>query len=610
MKGSSLKKILLLLLFSLFLFAKDVSYGPFIDKQIELTFELNKEDIKEERVEQIIEQKEQLFNDRIEEILADKGRYLKLDPPFTNEIYRLQKIIAINKSRGNTYAVIRDEVLIKSYKILQSQHEMSKEILYALDLKSFDEFSKALNDIFIQNQKEINEINSQDYHPLLATQGDSRVISAMKDRIKEYYAILDINAELLRDIINHQRKMYRLNKYYKYGLIRVALFINNTAFAQSLEPFLKEFNLSTVKVLLIIVIMIFSYLLRKFFNRFMRLMFLRFHLRSTTIKKIFQALNPLLNILAFVIMINLIVYIYNDFARTYFLSTIFDIFYIVIIMWSIYKTLNIIASAKINTIAKRSTNLKSELINITIKIINFLLFLITVLIILHLLGVNLTAILSGLGIGGFAIALAAKDSLANFFGTLSILMSNTFSQGDWIVIDEIEGVVVEIGLRVTTIRTFDNALISIPNLKLANEAIKNWNRRKVGRRIKFSIKVRFSNDIQKLQNAIEEIKEYLKENENIAKESNALKYKDSYSTAKIVSKNDALGIKNTQIAMIDAIEDNGYRLMVYCFSVTTSWEEWAKVQDEVIFETIKILQRNGIEIALPSLIIDHQDRSF
>jgi MscS family membrane protein len=224
-------------------------------------------------------------------------------------------------------------------------------------------------------------------------------------------------------------------------------------------------------------------------------------------------------------------------------------------MYSLYKALNIIATEKIDALVKRASGVKHELINISIKIINFTIGLITVLIILHFAGVNLTAILSGLGIGGFAIALAAKDSLANFFGTLSILMSDTYSQGDWIVIDDVEGIVVEIGLRVTTIRTFDNALISIPNSKLSNEAIKNWSRRKVGRRIKFTVGVRYDSSVEKLEKTIQDIKEFLANHPDLAKEDITRTYIQGFSAAKIVSKNDALGIKNLQLVMLDQLAD-------------------------------------------------------
>jgi len=600
-------KFFVVLLLCLPIFAKSISYGEFMDKQIELTFKLDNEKIIDEEVEQIIEEKEKLFNKKLEEILANKDAYINLQNPYPSKIYRLKKIISINKRRGNEYAVIRDEVLVKSYKILQSQNNMVVKILQALDMEEFDEFSNYINNIFVKNQEEILKINNVDYKPYLQVTKDSSIVRNMKKRIKEYYAILEINAELLKMIVDAQRKMYRLNKYYKYGLIKPVLYINHTSLSHSLEPLLARFNLSTVKIILILLILFFLIILRKIIIKIFTKVFENLKFKHYTTKKILKGLTKPITIITILMGMNLIVYVYNDFSRMHFVSSFFDMAYVIITMWSIYKVINIIATVKINRLAEKSTNLKSELVNISIKIVNFTILLVTVLLLLHLAGVNLTAILSGLGIGGFAIALAAKDSLANFFGTLSILISDTFSQGDWIVIDDIEGVVVEIGLRVTTIRTFDNALISVPNSKLANEAIKNWSKRKVGRRIKFKVSLKYNSPREKIIKAVEDIREYLAKNEKIAKESSSKVLKNNFDTAKIVEKNDALGIKNMQLVVVDELADTSIDIMVNCFSVETTWSEWAMAKEEVILEVMKIVEKNKLEFALPSLSIRHQD---
>ena len=599
-----MRVVLLIVCLTVFLIAKEnYDYGDFIDKQIALTLQLNSDTIDDESVDTVLLQKQKLYEKKLEEILANKNRYLHADDPYGGRIYKLQKIIAINKRRGNDYAVVRDEVLVKSYRILQRQNEMFREILRGLDLSTFDKFSNFLNEAFLKNQKEISKINDRDYKPYLQVEGNSKVVSMMKQRIREYYAILDINAEIITFIANSQRKMYRLNKYYRFGLIKPVLYINNLPVSHVVEPYLEKINLSTVKVMLILLVALFFYFARYGVLKAFVAVVSNMHFRNAIVNKMLQEMKKPVEILATIIALNLIVYIYNDFSRTVFLSSLFDMFYVIIVMWSIYKALNLIATAKINELAKRSTHVKSELINITIKITNFVLILTTILILLHLMGVNLTAILSGLGIGGFAIALAAKDSLANFFGTISILMSDTFSQGDWIVVDKVEGVVVEIGLRVTTIRTFDNALISIPNSKLANEAIKNWNRRKVGRRIKFTASLKYDSPREKLEEAIEKIRNLLTEHPGIAKESSAVSFQNSFEGAKLVSRNDALGIKNMQLVTIDALAASSIDILVYCFSTTTDWIEWANVKDEVILGVMEIFEELGLEFAFPSLSI-------
>lgn len=89
----------------------------------------------------------------------------------------------------------------------------------------------------------------------------------------------------------------------------------------------------------------------------------------------------------------------------------------------------------------------------------------------------LTSILAGLGVGGLAIALAAQDSLKNFFGSIVILADKPFEIGDRIKVDVVDGSVVEVGFRSTKIRNLDGHLVTIPNGDLANKSIENITRR-------------------------------------------------------------------------------------------------------------------------------------
>jgi len=600
-------KILLITFFSFFLFAKEISYAPFIDEQIKLNLMLEKDTIDEDKIDSIIEEKERLFTLKVEELLANKNKYLKMADPYGAKIYKLKKIIEINKRRRNNYAVLRDEVLLRSYEILQSQNEMIREILVAMDRKTFSEFSDYVNQLFVRNQKQISKINDVDFHKYLKLDDNSSIVKDLKNRIRENDAIIEINADVLKKIIDSQRKMYRLNKYYKYGLIKPVLYVNQTTFAKSIEPFLEKFNLSTEKLFLIIFVIFVIYIIKNLFLQFFKQFFENLEFKSQTVKTIIESITKPIELLTLIIGLNIIFYIYNDFSRIAFFSALFDIMYVCIIMWTLYKLINVIATVKISALAEKSNFLKHDLINISIKIVNFALVILTALLVLHYMGVNLTAILSGLGIGGFAVALAAKDSIANFFGTLSILVSNTFSQGDWIVVDKAEGVVVEIGLRVTTIRTFDNALISIPNSKLANEAIKNWNRREIGRRIKFRISVEYTSNKESLRKAINEIRELIANNEKIAKSSSKINIRNKFETAKIVSKNDALGIKNLQLVVLDELGESGIYILVNCFTIATAWLDWAKVKEEILFEVMEILEKYELEYAYPALALHHEN---
>lgn len=97
------------------------------------------------------------------------------------------------------------------------------------------------------------------------------------------------------------------------------------------------------------------------------------------------------------------------------------------------------------------------------------------------LGYNVSALLAGLGIGGIALALAAKDSVENLFGSLTIVLDMPFSVGDWIKLDKIDGVVEEINLRSTRVRTADDSVITLPNSNLIKASVENMGARRFRR---------------------------------------------------------------------------------------------------------------------------------
>jgi len=100
-------------------------------------------------------------------------------------------------------------------------------------------------------------------------------------------------------------------------------------------------------------------------------------------------------------------------------------------------------------------------------------YVIAVLLVLQNLGYNVAGLLAGLGIGGLAVALAAKETLANLFGSIAVLMDRTFQVGDTIRQGDVTGVVEKIGLRSTKVRTSEGYTVSIPNQIVTNAPVTN-----------------------------------------------------------------------------------------------------------------------------------------
>ena len=119
---------------------------------------------------------------------------------------------------------------------------------------------------------------------------------------------------------------------------------------------------------------------------------------------------------------------------------------------------------------------------------------------LSIWNVNLTPLFASAGIAGIAVALAAKDTLANFFGGVSIFADRSFKVGDFIILDSGErGEVVEIGIRSTRIKTLDDVLITIPNSILATTKITNESAPTPRYRIRIPVGVAYGSDVDEVE---------------------------------------------------------------------------------------------------------------
>ena len=128
------------------------------------------------------------------------------------------------------------------------------------------------------------------------------------------------------------------------------------------------------------------------------------------------------------------------------------------------------------------------------------------------MGVDVGSLLAGLGIGGLAFALAAKDTVENLFGSLTIFTDRPFQIGDWVVIGgDIEGVVEEVGFRSTRIRTFHNSLVSVPNGKVAKSPIDNMGKRRY-RRVKATIGLTYDTTPDRLDAYVAGVRDHLEVN--------------------------------------------------------------------------------------------------
>lgn len=586
----------------------DVKYSEFIDAQIKLVYEINDANGSQDKIQRLLHKQEAMYESELNRLMYDKQAYLNSLKQYDTEMFSLKKIISINKRRGNSYAVIRDEVQLKSYTLVKNQNIMIKKIILALDAPSIEEFENRLNEYIAANQNEIQKLYLDDYQHILDIDSNSKILKKAKQNIREFYALRDVNSDFIAYLYKFDTKMYRLNKYSKYHLIKFAIFVNSIAIVQILNPVLEIYGLNVIKLLLIAFLILVIYLFRKIIYVALESYILKAGFLKKYSKEILEKIRSLIEMVIIIINVNMVIYVYNDFSSIEMISRAFNIIYGFYFTFIVYKVVNTVAAIKLSKLHSEKTQVKSDLINVGLKILNFIIIMIGLLIMLYFAGVNLTAVLSGLGIGGFAVAFAAKDTISNFFGTLSILFSDVFSQGDWIEIDGKEGVVVEIGLRVTTIRTFDNALIAIPNGTFANKEVKNWNKRKLGRRIKMKIGVKYDSKAEDLKNAVKDIRSMLQNHPDIATKETKYEFEECVSNmVKLVSKDDLEGVKRTLLVYLDEFSDSSIDILIYCFTKSVRWEDWLATKEDVMHKIMKILEQNSLEFAFPSLSIYNEN---
>lgn len=207
------------------------------------------------------------------------------------------------------------------------------------------------------------------------------------------------------------------------------------------------------------------------------------------------------------------------------------------------------------------------------KTIRLIIVALAITIIAEKWGYNIQGFVTGLGLGGLAFALAAKDAASNLIAGMFIILDKPFTIGDWITSDTLEGSIEEISFRTTKIRTVDHALIIVPNSKLTNEAVTNFSRRGK-RRVKLSLGLTYRTSREKLENCVDKIRDLLENHSQVSKE----------------------GI----LVRFDKFNSSSLDILICFFTDTPDFDEYFKIKENVNFEIMDMLQKEGISMAFPS----------
>ncbi len=222
---------------------------------------------------------------------------------------------------------------------------------------------------------------------------------------------------------------------------------------------------------------------------------------------------------------------------------------------------------------KTESTLDDQLVPLVRKSLKTFVVVVGGLFILQNLDVNITALLAGLSIGGLAFALAAQDTIKNFFGSLMIFVDKPFQVGDWVTSGDIDGTVEEVGFRSTRVRTFRNSVTYVPNGKIADSVIDNHGLRQYRR---------FYTQLAVTYDTPPDLIEVFVEGLNKIVENHPQTRKDYFN-----------------IFMND-MGAHSLNIMFYIFFAVPSWPEELRCRHEIILSIIKLADRLGVRFAFPT----------
>ena len=189
------------------------------------------------------------------------------------------------------------------------------------------------------------------------------------------------------------------------------------------------------------------------------------------------------------------------------------------------------------------------------------------------LGFPTYSVIAGLGVGGLAVALAARDSLANLLGSMLIMIEKPFRVGHYVRVSGGEGTVENVGFRSTRIRTSDNSLVSIPNNSIVNATVDNLSLRSM-RRQRFLVQVTYATPRQKLEELVSGISRLLNE--------------------------DSMTTKDTIYVRFNEFGESSLNILVYFYLKTEKYAEELEKREEILLSIMKLVEQLDIEFAFPT----------
>lgn len=242
-------------------------------------------------------------------------------------------------------------------------------------------------------------------------------------------------------------------------------------------------------------------------------------------------------------------------------------------VWAAYRLVDLIAAFLNQAASRTHSKLDDALVPLITKTMKVFVTVMGIVFIADNLDIDVTSLLAGLGLGGLAFALAAKDVAGNLFGSITVLLDQTFHVGDWVIIGDVEGSVEHIGFRSTRIRTFYNSLVSVPNSTLITSAVDNMGERTY-RRLSCKLSIAYDTPPERVEAFCEGIREIVRQHPYTRK--------DSYHV------------------YLNEFSASALEILIYIFWKTPEWGTELRERHRFLIDCLRLAKRLGVEFAYPT----------
>ena len=265
------------------------------------------------------------------------------------------------------------------------------------------------------------------------------------------------------------------------------------------------------------------------------------------------------------------------------LQPVATLMFVSAIAWCLWRMVDLVGDVVVAKASRTDTKLDDVLVPMVRKTIKVLIFVFALLNLAPVFGLDLGPLLAAIGIGTLGLSFAFKDTLENFFGSITVILDRPFQVGDWVVCKGIEGTVEAVGMRSTRIRTFYNSLVTMPNSVLITNEVDNYGLRKY-RRWSTSLGVTYDTDPVTIDAFCEAIREVIRQHPYTRK--------DYY-----------------QI-WLNGFGNSSLDIMLYLFWEAPDWQTELRERHRFMLEIIMIAEEMGVEFAFPTQTLHlRQDES-